>query len=106
MRTPSVIYDRRVAEPDSSRGSGRPAAPTTAAELERSIRILWIAIAAAIATIVAVTVVSVTVLDAPAVPLVPIAALVVVVDVVFVVAITRQRRRALGELRRREAGAS
>ena len=81
----------------------RATSPTTEAELERSIRVLWIAVAGGIATIIAMMVIFVAALDAPAVPLIPIAALVIVIDIAFVVAVTRQRRRTLAQMRRQRA---
>lgn len=82
----------------------RPAAPTTRAELERSIRVIRIAVAAGIGTVIALTVAFIAALDAPAVPLLPIALLVVLTDLGFLVIFTRQRSRALRALDRQEVG--
>ncbi len=84
--------------------SARPAAPTTRAELERSIRVIRIAVAAGVTTVVGFTIAFVAGLDAPAVPLVPIAVLVVLTDLGFLVIFTRHRRRALRDLDRAAVG--
>ncbi|HKJ35017.1 MAG TPA: hypothetical protein VKA36_00485 [Solirubrobacterales bacterium] len=84
----------------------RPAAPTTEGELERSIRVLQLAVLGAIGVIVVLTVAFIAIFDAPLVPLLPIAGFVVIVDIFMLNTFVRQRRRALEDLRRREAGAA
>ena len=88
-----------AAAAEQSKPGARPSQPTTAAELERSIRLIRIAIAVGVVLIAAMTVVFVAFLGAPAVPLVPLAAAVVIVDLVMLYSFTRQRRRALAALR-------
>lgn len=84
--------------------SDRPAGPTTPEQLERSIQVIRLAIAAGIVLIVAMTIVFLTALGAPTLPLLPIAAFVVVIDIVMLVSFTRRRRRAIERIREREGG--
>lgn len=91
--------DQQAAEGSPAKPDARPSQPTTAAELERSIRLIRIAIAIGVVLIATMTLVFVAFLGAPAVPLIPLAGLVVIVDLIMLVAFTRQRRRALADLR-------
>jgi hypothetical protein len=85
--------------------SPRPREPISEAELQRSIRVIRIAILGSVATIIALTLAFTVALDAPAFPLLAIAGFVVVFDLVFLVVFTRQRKQAIAALHRREAGA-
>ncbi len=82
----------------------RPARPTSREALERSIRVIRIAVAVGITTVVALTITFIAGFDAPAVPLIPIAIFLVLTDLGFLVIFTRQRRQALNDLDREPAG--
>jgi hypothetical protein len=79
--------------------SARPRQPTSEAELQRSIRVIRIAILSSVVTIIGLTLAFTVALDAPAFPLVAIAGFVVVFDLVFLAAFTRQRKQAIATLR-------
>ena len=82
----------------------RPAAPTTAEELKRSLTVIRFAIAVSIVTIGVMTWLFIAFLDAPAVPLLPLAILVVVVDLVMLGIVTRRRRQAIERISREHSG--
>jgi len=84
--------------------AARPSAPSTVAELERSARLVAAAVTGAVLLIVALTVALVVGLDLEPIPVIPIAALVIAVDVWFLITFRRQRREALEQLRRDQAG--
>ncbi|MBK5116278.1 MAG: hypothetical protein JJE23_05085 [Thermoleophilia bacterium] len=86
---------------DQSSGT-RPAAPLTEEALVRSIRVIRIAIFGGVLAIAGATIAFLQIADAPAVPLLPLAATVVVVDIAFLVIFTRQRNKALADIRRSE----
>ena len=89
---------------DETPTGGRPAAPTTPEQLQRSIQVIRIAIAFSVVAIIVMTAVFVAFFDAPAVPLVPLAALVVLADFVMLHQFTKQRRRALDQIAARDGG--